>query len=1122
MARLAVSLIGPIRVTLDAQPVASFGYDKVRALVAYLAVESSRPHERDTLAALLWPGDPPGVARKYLRTALATLRQAIGDATAMPPFLLITRDALQFNPAGDYELDVASFSALLTDVEHHAHAHGSLCDVCKAKLAQAAELYRGEFLHQVSVPGSMSWEEWALLLRERLRGQMLDALAQLSAYHESRQQDDLARRYAWRALALEPWDEAAHRSLMRIFARNGQRADALAQFERCRRVLAAELGVEPAAETTALYERLRAEPGVIEPGPCGPRTTPTLPPRAARGNLPSPPNGLIGRSQELLRLCHRLRQDVVRLVTLTGPPGIGKTRLGLQVALEMSEAFEGAYFVPLAPVQDSSLVPVAIMAALGLHETTGHSPEALLKAHLREQALLLVLDSFEHVAGAALLVADLLTACPRLKILVTSRAPLKVRAEHQVPVAPLAVPDLARPLDRADVALTPAVALFVERAQAIRPDFTLSAQNTEAVAAICRRLDGLPLAIELAAARTKLLSPQKLLQWLANPLTLLNTPMSDVSPHHRTLRAAITWSYDLLNPEEQFFFRRLGVFVGGWSLEAAAALCAHVDIAMGERLASADGAPLSPHHATNAEVLDRLGTLAEHSLVQQRTDADGEPHFTLLETLREYGLEQLHAHQETAAIQCQHAGYYMTLAEAAATELTGPEQAAWLNRLEREHDNIRAALQWANTQGDLETMARLCAALWRFWQIRGHVREGWGWCEMVLAQRGALPLHLRARVLYGASWISRQGRDLHVATALLEEALALYRALEDERGVASVLSALGTAHMYQGDAAQAVLLLEQGLALSRATGDQRQIAVTLSHLGWLARMRGDYERATPLLEEALTLSRACGDERCTGDCLANLGMIALAHDDVGWARALIEQSLSIYRALGDKRLVATVLNHAGAIAQAQGAYAEARAQHEQSVAVFREIGDTASVAKALRSLGEVAMAQGNLGEARTLLEESRALSQLWGDKLMLSTCLNSLGQVAFRQGLVKESVVLHCQSLTLFYEMGNIVAVAQMLSELAAVANTQRQPLRAARLWGAAEAQCEATGASLPRRERDDYELRVADARAQVAASDFEAAWQEGRALTREEIIASALAVGTLAALDIADMERSA
>jgi len=443
-------------------------------------------------------------------------------------------------------------------------------------------------------------------------------------------------------------------------------------------------------------------------------------PRTGRPhNLPPQLTGLVGRERDVAVVAALLRRDDGRLLTLTGPPGVGKTRLSLAAAERLLDLFaDGVFFVALAPVTDPDQVAPVIAGALGLREEGGRSVGESLRAHLRARHMLLVLDNFEHVATAAVLVVDLLTACPRLTVLVTSRAPLHVRGEQTFAVSPLALPDATHPPPADALTQYSAIELFLQRARAHAPDFELTVANAPAVAAICRHLDGLPLAIELAASRIALLPPQALLARLERRLSLLIAGAHDLPRRQRTLRAAIAWSYDLLAADERALFARLGIFVGGCTLEAAEAVCRAACGAAGDR---------------RDTELDGLASLMDKSLLRMAAAGQGEPRFGMLETIREYALERLAARGDEEESRRRHAGYYLALAEAAEPELTGPTQGMWLERLEHEGDNLRAALRWTRESGEIETGLRLAGALWRFWYTRGYQREGRGWLEGLLA-----------------------------------------------------------------------------------------------------------------------------------------------------------------------------------------------------------------------------------------------------------------------------------------------------------------------------------------------------------------------------------------------------
>jgi len=636
-------------------------------------------------------------------------------------------------------------------------------------------------------------------------------------------------------------------------------------------------------------------------------------------NLPIQPTPFIGREKEVDAVQQKLLRQDVRLVTLTGPGGVGKTRLALQVAAESSEHFaDGTWFVSLAPLTDPNLVIPAIIQTLGLQEVRDQSSLEHLKGALHEKKMLLLLDNFEQVVGAAIQVADLLTVCRQLNVLVTSREVLHVRAEHEFPVPALALPDPKHLPDLAALSQYEAVALFIERAQAVKPDFQVTNVNAPAVAEICARLDGLPLAIELAAARSKLFSPQTLLARLGQRLPLLTSNTRDVPARQQTLRETIQWSYDLLSAQEQRLFRRLSVFSGGCTLQAIEAVSA----------AFRDETTL---------VLDTVASLIDKNLLQQTTADEDELRFTMLETIREYGSEALSTKREMVVVQQAHAAYYSTLAEDAVRCLQGPQQAECLERLEREHDNLLATLSWSlepkQAGPNSEIALRLFVALEMFWDVRGLYSEARAYLEEVIAGRKGGATSVRARALRLAAGFADVEADHARAEALLQECLALYRQLGDTRGIAS----------------------------------------TLQGLGWLAQIN-NYEAACSLYEESLALYREVGDKEATGWLLMSLTHAVSAKGDYRRGHSLFEESLVMFRELGNKRGIAYSL-HTSALwlLLARGDQAIVRARLEENLAISRELGDKNGMAFYFWISGWVALSQGNTATAQILVEQSLTL-----------------------------------------------------------------------------------------------------------------------------------------------------
>src|SRR6266849_2203737 len=770
-------------------------------------------------------------------------------------------------------------------------------------------------------------------------------------------------------------------------------------------------------------------------------------------NLPTQPTPFVGREQEVRTVCGLLCRPEVRLLTLTGPGGMGKTRLALHVAAELADQFaDGVFLIPLAPLSDPEQVIPAIIQTLGVSDQSGHSPLTVLNAALKDKQMLLLLDNFEQVIPAALLVAELLAACPRLTILVTSQVVLRLQAEREFALPPLAVPNPKQLPDLITLSQYEAVALFIQRAQAVKPDFVVTNANAPAVAGICARLDGLPLAIELAAARAKFFALPALLARLEQGLAVLSGGARDLPARQQTLRGAIAWSYNLLAPEEQKLFRRLSVFVDGCMWEAAEVVCR----AAGE---------------LETDILDGLLSLMDKSLLQQETREDGEPRFRMLQMLREFGLECLTNTGETEVTQQAHAEYYLTLAEEAEPQLRGTEQARWFARLEQEHGNLRAALTFlleqAQVQADsqdgqqqTERVLRLCVALYWFWYHRGHLREGKAFLDQALARRSGVEAVLQARALNAAADWAYFLDDIKRAEMLCTESLTLFRELNDRAGMAS----------------------------------------SLFHLGSSARVRGQYMLARSRLKEAAVLFQEVGASWKRGRCLTELARIATEQSQYEQAQALLEESLVLYQALCDEERIGWVRYlQARMLFVSQQDLSSGRVLAEQSLARSREVGNVWYSSFPLGLLGEMHLLQGELALAADRLEESVAIFQEAGDRFDAAGPLMGLARVAVAQGNLAVALRRYQECLTMLHKLGAQESFAACLEGVAAVLVGQGMPGIAVGLWGTPEVLRESMGAPMHPVYRADYEQAVLAARTQMNEEAFGVAWAEGRAIPLEQ-----------------------
>ncbi len=850
-------------------------------------------------------------------------------------------------------------------------------------------------------------------------------------------------------------------------------------------------------------------------------------------NLPQQVTSFIGREKELAEVENLLTKT--RLLTLTGSGGTGKTRLSLQVVADRLEDYpDGVWLVELAPLGDPSLIPQTVAAVLGVRETPGDTLTDTLTAALNEKRLLVLLDNCEHVLDACARLADtLLRSCPHVRILASSREGLGIAGESAYRVPSLSLPDLKQPITLESLSHYESVRLFVERAVAVKSDFSVTLQNASALASVCSRLDGIPLAIELAAARIRSMTVEELGKRLDDRFRILTGGSRTALPRQQTLRALIDWSYNLLEANQKTLLARLCVFAGGWTLEAAEGVCS------GESVEA-------------WEMLDLLTALADKSLVI--AEVQGETtRYRLLETVRQYARDRLAESEAGRSAREMHRDYFLTLAEDIQPKLNGPEQAHWLDVLETEHDNLRVALTFCLEEGEGERAEeseekglRLGAALQVFWHVRGHVSEGREQLAALLSHPAAQRrTKARADALNGAGGLAYNQGDYASARSLYEESLRIRQELGDKQGIAGSLNNLGFVAVAHGNYTSARTLCEEALIINREIGNRAWEANNLFNLGNVAKDKGDYVSARDLLEESLIIRRELGDKSGIANSLNGLGVVARTQGDYASARSLYEESLGIYRELGnrggiagslnnlgnaaeaqgdyasartllqealeiqwelgDKRHIANSLNNLGNVARAQGDYASARTLYEEALTLNRKIGSRASEAMSLGNLGIVAEAQGDYASARILYEESLRFRRELGDKRGIANSLNNLGLVAEAQGDYASARILLEESLRFRRELGDKHGIAIALEAFASLAFKEETGDRASRLWGSASALREEMGSPLPPNEREKQERELTATREALGEEAFAAAWEEGRTMILEQAMAYAL-----------------
>jgi predicted ATPase/DNA-binding SARP family transcriptional activator len=979
-APLTICLLGPFAVQIDGSPLPPLRSRKGQWLLALLALRADRDVPRDWLAGLLWPESEQADALRSLRQSLNDLRRAFGTHA----YRLHSPDTRTLRLLlDDAFVDVGEFDAAIAQDDIPA-------------LQEAVTLYRGTLLEGCTEP-------WVVAEREQREQAYLRALATLAAHATQRGDHAAAVRTLRLVVSADPLDEVSQRALMQALAAEGDYAAAVLVYRELRLQLRRELNIDPDPQTTALFDTLRdqarqaAEKSRVSgvgcrvsekdgerqeaTGESGEATSDTRHPTP--DTLPAPSTSFVGRETALREIGRSLRN--ARLVTLVGVGGIGKTRLAIEAAREQQEDYpDGIWFAEVTSLTEAVQIPVALANVLQVQETPGRTLLENVLAFLSDRSLLLVLDNCEHLlTGCAEVALTLLQACPRLSLLVTSRHPLGVAGEAICRVSPLELPESAETGARekeessapAELLQYAGIRLFVERAQAVQPRFAITEQNATAVADLCRHLDGLPLALELAAALVNALSVEDLVVRLANPLRLRSREDAERPERQRSLQATLDLSYALLSDTERALLRRIAVFTGGCTLEAVERVCADEDL-------------------SEEDIWIALAQLTDKTLIRAEEDGRGRSRYRLLETIREYGRKQLREQREEENLRLRHRYYFLAFAEEAAPHVVSSDQAEWLERLAAEHSNLRAALQWS-VEGTMRV--RLAAALWRYWDIRGHWQEGRGWLEKALSQMTP-PTRERALASQGAGALAWRQGDYDAAQQHYEASLETARAINDPQRIAAALHSLGILSMTQDKNAAARAFFEECLAIFRGLEDRRGIASTLANLGLVTTYEKDFPAARAFMEESLTLHRERGDPHGVATGLGCLGYLTLQQEDYAAARTYLEEALTIQRELGDRREISFLLSNLGQVYGAAGDHATALAVSEESLTIVREMGDPMGEAGARINLAHLARKRGDVAEARRLYQETLALARELDAQDLVAECSQWLRALEKKEG----------------------------------------------------------------------------------------------------------------------------
>lgn len=1032
---------------------------KVMALLVYLAITGER-YTRDALATLFWPDKDQSAARAALRHALSDLYKIIGKN-------LTRSGADMVSLAGnlDFWSDAGEFHRRLINTQIHSPLPDQPCPECFQDLTEAARLYREDFLAGFTLSDSAGFDEWLRLETESLRQEMIGVLKRLVSMHRACQETDQATLVARRWLALDPTDEIAHRSLIQLYAASGQRSAALHQYQECAQILRLELGVSPQEETTRLYQQICSQEGGGEEPPSVLSAFPSSSANLRLNNLPAPLTSFIGRSKEQAELIRLVGSGSARLVTITGAGGMGKTRLALQVAKKVLPVFaQGVWLVDFSVLDDPALLAQVVANTLGIRANLGAPYEELLAYHLRSRSLLLVLDNCEHLVEAcAHLAISLLKACPGLRILATSREALGVESEVLYPLASLAFPDPEQLPSPEVLKQYEAVQLFSELASQVYPGFTVTQDNAMAISRLCQRLDGMPLALELAAARANLLTLYQIVEHLDTHIWMLTaSPRASLS-RHRSLQACIDWSYTLLSEPERILLRRLSVFVGGWTLEAAETVCADPP----------DGRGFHDALGTSG-ILDLLAQLVNKSLVAASLAVELEPQremrYRLLDTFHQYALALLVNADEEQTLRDRHLAYFTHFSEQAAPKLRGAEQPEYLRKMEADRDNLRSAMHWALADSKpekefplerVENGLRLGNALVHFWEMSSPFQGGLVWLyqglEWLNNQEDRWKL-LRARTLYTIAFLHRDeagGNTSGPAQRVYEESIALLRSCEDLPG----------------------------------------LSMALTDLAWFTQTQSP-------VDESIAICRQVEDPWYRACALLNKSMILTI--DNATRLACVQESLVLFREIGDVWYKNWALTIFGGLNIELGNCAAGYACMQDSARFFQESGSITGMVFSNHCRGFAAYALDDFKQMAVCLQSVLEINRQLGRTGYLVDYLRGLGTAYKRLMDYQQSAVYYLESLSAAQANKDTWSMLMSLSGMAGVAAAIGQPIRAVHLLGAVEALLETLNQAKDNIAQCESDRDTTQAQAQLDEVKFNAAWAEGRAMGLERAIQEA------------------